>query len=247
MDFLSVIIPTYNSEKTIKRCLASLFRQNYRNFEICIIDGCSTDGTLSILSNDYSHFNNLRILVSPDKGIYDAMNKGIKAANGNWIYFLGSDDEVFDESVFSDIFSLDIHSEVEFIYGNIFSRGKTLWSEGSQVYDGSFDQKKILTKNICHQSIFYRKSLFDRLGCYKSKYIICADWEINLRFLSRTKSIFVDKIIAIFHEDGLSSKKTDPIFGRDFKFLKVKFLIERFFYDLNYNFIERIYSKNFIK
>jgi glycosyltransferase involved in cell wall biosynthesis len=232
MNFLSVIIPTYNSEKTIERCLVSLFQQSYKNFEICIIDGCSTDDTLNILNKDYFHVINLRIFSSPDKGVYDAMNKGVKVANGDWLYFLGSDDEIFDENVFLDILSLEIHPKTGIIYGNVLSKDKTPWSEESQVYDGFFDYKKLFKQNISHQSIFYRKTLFEKFGYYESKYIVCADWEINLRFYVRTRSIFVDRIIAIFYGDGLSSKTSDISFGRDSKFLRVKFLIEYFFFYL---------------
>jgi len=85
MPYLSIIIPTYNCENTISNCLNSILTQSYVDFEILIIDGASKDTTLEILKK-YDD-KRLKIVSEPDKGIYDAMNKGLKIANGNWIYF----------------------------------------------------------------------------------------------------------------------------------------------------------------
>lgn len=100
MFFLSVIIPTYNSENTIEKCLDSLLAQTFKDFEICIIDGGSLDNTLTIATCYRTQFKNIRIVSEPDEGVYDAMNRGIDFASGKWLYFLGSDDKVFDPFVF---------------------------------------------------------------------------------------------------------------------------------------------------
>jgi glycosyltransferase involved in cell wall biosynthesis len=209
---LSVIIPTYNSQLSIERCLDSLAAQNYQDFEVYLIDGGSSDRTLAIASDYRSHLPWLRIISEPDKGTYDAMNKGIDAVQGRWIYFMGSDDEIYDENVFFDIFNSSSIDKYEFIYGDVLVSGDTNWAKSGQLYDGYFDLEKILTKNICHQSIFYRKSLFERWGRYSTKYPICADWDINIRFFSRTNPLYVDRTIANFYSGGLSSKAcSDPM------------------------------------
>ncbi|MBW4668545.1 MAG: glycosyltransferase [Cyanomargarita calcarea GSE-NOS-MK-12-04C] len=220
MSFLSVIIPTYNSSETIERCLNSLICQTYQKFEICVLDGGSSDGTIAKVNNFHDHFKNIKIVSEPDKGVYDAMNKGIDLAEGKWLYFMGSDDEIFDKDVFLDISNTPVLKKHGIIYGNTYISDDTSWAKAGQVYDGYFDIKKLLTKNICHQAIFYRKELFQRFGKYKLQYPVCGDWEINLRFFSKTDSIYLDRIIAKFYGGGLSSKpENDPI-GHDLKKLR---------------------------
>jgi glycosyltransferase involved in cell wall biosynthesis len=220
MAFLSVIIPTFNSERTIARCLNSIIFQTYQNFEICIIDGGSSDKTIDKVSNFRSHFKNIRIISEPDKGTYDAMNKGITMAQGDWLYFLGSDDEVLDEDVFADVFNNPISRKCEMLYGNVHVHGDTSWAKAGQLYDGLFDLEKLFSKNICHQAIFYRKELFQWWGNYKIKYPICADWDLNIRFFSRTQSIYLDRTIANFYGGGLSSRAIDDPIGTDLEYLR---------------------------
>lgn len=226
MVFLSVIIPTYNSEKTIERCLNSLVVQTYQNFEICILDGGSSDATVTKVNNFRSYFKNIRIVSEPDQGVYDAMNKGIDIAQGDWLYFLGSDDELFDKDVFSDIFNTPTSKKHGIIYGSAYVCDDTSWAKAGQVYDGLFDIRKLLLKNICHQAIFYKKELFQRFGKYKIQYSVCADWEINLRFFSKSESIYLDRIIANFYGGGLSSKADDDLLGRDIEKLRKQTLKE---------------------
>ena len=226
MSFLSVVIPTYNSERTIERCLSSLISQTYCDFEICIIDGASSDGTVTKANNFRSYFNHIRIVSEKDKGTYDAMNKGIDIAQGDWIYFLGSDDEIHDENVFSDIFKITPAKNCEIIYGNVRINGDTPWAKDGQIYDGEFNIKQLLTKNICHQAIFYKKKLFNKLGKYNLRYPVCADWELNFRFFPRAKSKYLDRTIANFYGGGISSEPViDPI-GKDLEGLRKKALIE---------------------
>jgi len=220
MVILSVIIPTYNSEKTIQRCLNSIIYQNFQNFEICIIDGASLDQTVSKVSNFRSNFKNIKIVSEPDQGVYDAMNKGIDIAQGDWLYFLGSDDEVFDKDVFLDIFNISLPKRCGMIYGNAYVHDDTLWAKAGQVYDGLFDIRKILSRNICHQAIFYKKELFQRFGKYKLQYSVCADWELNIRLFPKTEAIYLDRIIAKFYGGGLSTTANDDLIGRDLKALK---------------------------
>jgi len=212
MPLLSIIIPTYNSERTIERCLESLVCQTFQDFEICVIDAASSDRTIAQVNRFRSRLRNIRIFSELDQGIYDAMNKGIDIAQGDWLYFLGSDDEVFDSQVFSDIFKTPIPEKSSIVYGNVHIEGDTLWSQGDRIYDGAFDAEKIISKNICHQSIFYRKTLFQKFGKYKLEYPVCADWELNLRFFLRSEPIYLDRTIAKFYGGGHSSKASnDPI------------------------------------
>lgn len=226
MTFLSVIVPTYNSEKTIERCLNSMVSQTYQDFEICILDGGSQDKTLSEICKFRSTFSNIRIISEPDKGVYDAMNKGIDISRGDWLLFLGSDDEIADKEVFADVFSSSIVRKNKVIYGNTYINDDTAWAKAGQIYDGLFDLRKLLSKNICHQAIFYSKDLFERFGKYKTQYVVCADWEINLRFYSRTQFHYLDRTISIFHGGGLSSEIADDLMACDIEKIRQRTLRE---------------------
>jgi len=95
--FFSIIIPTYNSSATISVALNSIIKQSYQNFEVIIVDGLSNDNTISIISQFQD--DRIKIFSEKDKGVYDAMNKGINYANGKWIYFMGSDDYFYDNTI----------------------------------------------------------------------------------------------------------------------------------------------------
>src|SRR5215216_6167566 len=119
LPLLSIIIPTYNSEKTLSCCLQSVLNQTFKDFEILIIDGLSSDNTINVIKG----YNNskIRVYSEKDKGIYDAMNKGIEKSAGEWLYFLGSDDQFFNEYVLEAIFqgNKDILKHSDYVYGNV--------------------------------------------------------------------------------------------------------------------------------
>jgi glycosyltransferase involved in cell wall biosynthesis len=230
MPFLSIIIPTYNSEKTIERCLTSLSSQTFQDFEICIIDGASSDSTITKVNKFRSDHDRLRIISEKDKGTYDAMNKGIDIARGEWIYFLGSDDEMYDKNVLADVFSNIPAKNCGMIYGNVRINGDTSWAKDGQIYDGEFQVEKILARNICHQAIFYRKKIFNKLGKYNICYPVCADWELNLRFFPSTNPRYLDRIIANFYSGGISGENVKDPIGDRLKLLRKKFVFEYNFY-----------------
>lgn len=207
---LSVIIPTYNSQETIKNCIESLIYQTYTDYEVLIMDGESQDNTLEIIRS----FNDDRIIISSkkDKGVYDAMNKGIVCSKGEWLYFLGSDDKLYDENVFENIFKEVRISNPDIIYGDAY------FVTNKCFYAGEFSRERLVNeRNICHQSIFYKKKLFERLGYYNLEFFINADWDFNIRCFSTPD--FKIKYIAlpiVYYNDltGLSSngRQTDMKF-----------------------------------
>lgn len=204
MPHFSIIIPTYNSENTLSKCLDSILNQSFIDYEILIMDGKSTDSTLSIAQN-YND-SRIKILSEPDQGIYDAMNKGITIANGRWLYFIGSDDSFYQSSVLQEVFETINHTDLSVVYGNVSING--------QIYDGRFDYKKIQSKNICHQAIFYSRKLLVSLGEYNLKYNVFSDYDLNLKwfFHNKYRSIYVDKIIANYSANGFSTKYHDTFY-----------------------------------
>ena len=215
---ISIIVAVFNGVKTIEKTISSVLGQTYNNFELVIIDGGSTDGTIRIL--EQIHNPALSWRSEPDKGIYDALNKGIERATGEWLYFLGADDELYNKKVLKSLFGSQGFENADFFYGNV----KIVAHKG--LYDGEFDYKKLLIKNISHQAIFYNKNIFQKVGKYNLKYKSHADWDFNLRCFEN-KEIrlkYTDKIIASFAEGGASSNYDIPFLKESLLPRKLKFL-----------------------
>lgn len=212
MKKLSIIIPTFNSGETLARALKSILIQTFTDFELLIIDGLSIDNTVNIAKG----FNDERIKIysEKDNGIYDAMNKGISIANGEWLYFLGSDDTIYDNNVLYEIYSIVTSSKYDVIYGDVMS------SRFNGRYDGMFTIDKILKQNICHQSIFFHKNVFKKTGNFKKEYKSYADWDHNMRwFLSNNlKHKYIDIIVANYADGGFSSINNDDLFSNEKNF-----------------------------
>jgi glycosyltransferase involved in cell wall biosynthesis len=206
---LSIITACLNAALTIEASIKSVLDQSFNDFEYIIIDGASSDVTLDIIKK-FSSVNKIKAISEPDNGIYDAMNKGLKLATGEWIYFLGSDDVFFDRTILERIFSTS-YDGAEVVYGNV----KYLHAE--IFYDGAFNQEKISLKNICHQSIFFRKRLFDKMGLFNLKYKLYADHEFNIRWLgAQIPSVFINETVAVYNERGISGRALDEAFVKDF-------------------------------
>lgn len=211
--YFSIIIPTYNSGNILIDCLESIFQQTYTDFEVWIIDGCSNDHTIEIAKTFQKKYQQLNILSEIDAGIYDAMNKGIDLAKGEWLYFIGSDDTVMSNDVLDNVFKSIQMNEYDFFYGNVKFRNKNI------IYGQKFDINKLLfQKNICHQSIFYKRSLFSKVGLFNIKYPLWADWDFNIRcFKNDTIKIGYDEIIVANYNDltGKSSLEFDNVFQKE--------------------------------
>lgn len=209
MILFSIIIPTFNSAQIVPECLESILNQSFKAFEILIIDGGSTDNTLEIIKNFDDE--RIKILSEPDNGIYDAMNKGIKMAKGEWLYFIGSDDTLYDKEVLETVHEKINNNKVDVIYGNV------LMMQSGVINDGEFDFVKIQTDPICHQAIFYNKSVFISFGSYNLKYNVFADADFNLKwfFSDKHKHLYIDRIIAKYAETGYSAIQKDPNFYND--------------------------------
>lgn len=199
---VSIIIVVYNAHSTLDATIQSVLLQTYKAREIVVIDGGSTDGTLDILErhqHELAYFKSER-----DNGIYDAMNKGIKAASGEWLYFLGSDDVFMNPDVLTDIFkTADIYSS-DMLYGNVRFRSN------SELFGGSRTYRELIGKNINHQSIFYRKNLFDVVGYYNLRYKVLADYDLNLRAFQDEKILkkYVPIDVCLFNNKGGTSNIT---------------------------------------
>ncbi len=205
---ISIITPTLNAGKTLEACILSVVNQTYLNKEYMIIDGLSTDGTLGIVKKYADIYPYIKWISEKDEGIYDAMNKGIDLSSGEWIYFLGADDSFYSDSVLDDIFNQEGISNLDVIYGNV------QWDAAEREYDGPFSKLDLLRKNICHQAIFTRKSVFDKIGKFDTNYQIWADWVFNMKWfnIKYIRHRYINKIIAKYGREGTSSNNYDSYF-----------------------------------
>jgi len=204
---VSIITVCYNSAGYIEEAIKSVLKQTYDNIEYIIVDGKSTDRTLSVI-NEYKEKIS-RIISEPDKGIYDAMNKGIRYATGDIIYFLNADDRLYDANVISDIadrFFKD--NSIELLYGKVkpVDVPKEL-SNIKKIYQPTIIKKKtdFLRNSICHQAIFAKKDVFNKVGVFNINYKIYADYDWLLRvFNANIKMQFYDRFIAYYYYQGKS-------------------------------------------
>lgn len=212
---ISVITPVFNAASAIERTLLSVINQRYTSVEHVIIDGGSRDGTLNVIRDYQQNFSHIRLFTGKDEGLYDAINKGLDRVQGDWIHILGAGDTFHDEFVLMNLHEAGCFSEEQVVYGNVLIQGDTPWAKDQTVYDGPFNLEKLLTKNICHQAIFYPRSTVSRLGYYDPSYTITSDWDYNVRCFAAYRFFFTDRVIAIFHGGGKSSGVDEKSFATD--------------------------------
>lgn len=212
---ITIITPTYNSAATINRLIDSIRTQRFRDFEHLILDGQSSDNTVSILQQYASEVPNVTLIVEKDKGIYDAMNKGIDKAKGKWLFFIGSDDYLYTDDVLSKIADvIKGNNSLQLIYGDVW------FEKFNRVYDGYFSTNKLLSQNVCHQSIFYHRDLFHKLGQFDLQYKNCADYQFNLLcwLNPEVNMMYTPLVVSFFSEGGVSTTNTDWEFKNNFPY-----------------------------
>ncbi|HMK24618.1 MAG TPA: glycosyltransferase family 2 protein [Chitinophagaceae bacterium] len=204
---LSIIIPTFNAAHNLRELLPVIARQTFQQYEILILDNFSTDGTPGIIKERQAGDTRIRYISEQDKGIYHAMNNGIELAKGDWVYFMGSDDSFYDTNVLSVVAS-NFDKEYDIVYGNV------MWVPDHIIEQGEWGYKELLGRNINHQRIFYKRSLFQQYGAYDLRYKIAADHALNIRLFCNpeVKKKYIPSIVAAYHSGGFSAEKTDEVF-----------------------------------
>lgn len=206
---ISIITPSYNRAEMIVDAVESVLSQDFQSFEHIIVDGGSTDGTLEILQQ-YPH---LKVIGGADKGMYDALNKGLDIAAGEIIGFLNSDD-MYAENVFTAVAENFVDSAVFAVAGRavVFSESP----DGKiEVVDNYFPEYERLMEDSTigsnfFNAWFFRRSMFNQIGKFNPDYKIVGDRDFMFRFaLSNLKYIIIDKLVYKYrmHEDSLTFDK----------------------------------------
>lgn len=199
---LSIITINYNDSIGLEKTFRSVFNQNYRDFEYIVVDGNSTDNSKQIIEQ-YS--NQIHTWISePDSGVYNAMNKGIEIANGTYLLFLNSGDQLANKEVLENV--IPLLDETEIIYGNLIYSKKGI-PDNVFVPPSKISLTYFINFFLPHPSTFIKKSVFSKVGFYTEKFKIISDWEFFLKAIIVNKASYkhIDYIITDFDNSGISS------------------------------------------
>lgn len=186
---ISIITVCYNSEKTIEETIKSVLEQTYTNYEYLIIDGKSKDNTLTIVKKYEKNFNGkLKIVSEKDKGLYDAMNKGIKLSTGDIIGIINSDDLLANKNVFKKIIDKFEKTNCDAVYSDlIFLDEKTMTIP---IRNFIAHKYKKGGWHPPHPTLYLKKGIYNKIGYFNLKYKIAADLDLMLRIINSNKYKF---------------------------------------------------------
>jgi len=216
---ITVITVCRNAQKEIAKTISSVLTQEYEDIEYIIVDGASTDGTCEVVKKAISG-QDVTFISEPDKGLYDAMNKGIELSRGDYLIFMNAGDEFLDSKVtgdFADKLDCDI------VYGNaVRVRDK---EENIEGYKGIFKELRLFLcgRMMCHQAMFIKASVLKKYK-YDLDYKITADFNFAVKvYALGYKYKYIDRTVCRFdNTDGLSSRisNNDIMRAEDDKTLK---------------------------
>lgn len=240
--FFTIITPCFNSEKTIEKTLQSVLNQTYQNFEYIIIDGGSTDDTLSIIESYKEKFaEKLTVVSEKDNGIYDAMNKGIKLAKGELVGIVNSDD-FYEIDALENIVNEYQNEKYAVYYGML-----RVLAEGKEQSILFYNQQFLKQQMINHPSCFVTKAVYDDFGVYSSDYKSAADYEFMLRISREAEVVFkpVYKIISNFSSGGMSNSmlgmQETYIIKKKYDIISTKVYLFKRMYCMVLNLFKKVY------
>lgn len=213
---ISIITATYNSESSISTAVASLMQQDYPDIEWIIVDGASKDKTIEII--DASYKGNLKLISERDKGIYDALNKGVKLATGDLIGFVHSDDYLAGPEVISEIAKLFSDKNVDGVYGDLQYVDKQNTQKVIRYWKSEDFKKSLLKKGWmpAHPTLFLKREVYEKHGYFNLDYSIAADYDLMLRIFSDKDLNFryLPQIITKMRVGGASNRSLKNIFRK---------------------------------
>jgi len=202
---VSVIVATYNAGRTIERCLASIVSQSSQVWELILIDGSSSDETMTIIER-FSHHITYAIS-EPDTGIYDAWNKALARARGRYVCFLGADDAFADDEAIASLLEAIGDRSFDLVSSRcrwIDAMGNTLGEGG-----GGWDFGRIGPRMpLCHPGLWHARVLFERHGSFDTSYRITGDLDFLLRLPASTRALHVDRVTVDVENAGISRAQT---------------------------------------
>ena len=221
---ISIITSTYNSKEALPSALESIKKQDYDDIEHIIIDGASTDGTIELIKEYVNSNANAQYISESDKGIYDALNKGIEKATGDYIGILHSDDLLASNTIISTIVNKLKAEKTDCIYGDLKYVAKDDIDKVIRNWvSGEFTKKKLHRGWMPpHPTLFVKKELFEKYGTYDLQFRIAADYDFMTRILSNGVSIsYLPEVVTLMRVGGESNKSIKNIWKKSMEDLKV--------------------------
>ncbi|MDD3079177.1 MAG: glycosyltransferase family 2 protein [Paludibacter sp.] len=203
---LSIITINYNNASGLEKTIKSVIAQTFKDFEYLIVDGDSRDNSVQIIETLLKNSDCTFSFVSePDDGIYNAMNKGIKKAKGEYCLFLNSGDELISGSVLNDVFNVMQQPTADILIGNELRDNHIIKTKFPVTF---FD---LYSSSLPHQSTFIRRELFYRVGFYNENFKIVSDWEFWLKsiIIFNCSVIKIDFLIANYNITGISNSEIE--------------------------------------
>lgn len=201
---VSIITVCFNAQDTIEETVKSAVSQTYTDIEYIVVDGASSDNTVSIIKQFQEKIG---VFISePDNGVYEAMNKGVSLATGDIVFFLNSGDVFFNNEVVKNVVEIFRKKDANIVFGDVvvldpetgFTKVKS-----HQLADKVF----FYHDTICHQAMFAKRSLFENYGAFDTRYRISADyeWLLRVKYGHHAEAMYTSLIISIFRLGGISS------------------------------------------
>lgn len=198
---ISIVITTLNGGKTLEQCLGSIGNQSFKDYELVIVDGGSSDSTMAIINSHKPLCTKIQVI--PKIGLYAGLNAGVRLSSGEWLYFIGCDDRLASDNTLAEVslYLSNIDKSVKVAAGSV------TYADSKYVMPPSFGSPLFMKFILHHQGTFYRREVFE--GSYYNEALkISSDYEFNLKLaLSHTPYVKMDVTVAIYGEEGVSSRQ----------------------------------------
>lgn len=201
---LTVITVVYNNVRDIERTITSVIRQTYPQIEYIVIDGSSTDGTVDVIKRYGEHIS--QWISEPDKGIYDAMNKGLSRATGDYVLFMNSGDEIYAEDTVAQVFASAPNADIYYGETEMYDEDWQSLGLRRHAIPAQFNWQSFrFGMSISHQAIYIRRSI---AGCYDPRYQLSADVDWIISAAKKAKKIVnSQRLVAKYLVGGMSKKR----------------------------------------
>lgn len=213
---LSIITVNKNNAAGLERTIQSVINQTFKDFEYIIIDGASTDSSVEVIKK---YANKIDYWISePDRGIYNAMNKGIKVAKGEYLLFLNSGDWLVDDKVLEEVFSIGFEEDI--VYGDLLIDEKEI-----KYYPDKITLLYFFRDTLPHPGSLIKKEVFNYTGLFNENFVIASDYDFFLKALIKynVSYLHLKTVITVFLTNGISSKNYDIALKEKKEILKLNF------------------------
>jgi glycosyltransferase involved in cell wall biosynthesis len=218
---ISLITVSYNSGATIKDSIESVLRQDYHNIEYIIVDGKSKDNTVDIIKSFEGKIS--KWISEPDKGIYDAMNKGLKMATGEVVGMLNSDDFYYNNTILAQVAHAFEDESLDAVFGNLIFVDPNDLKKTVRTYSSKDWHPKKFARGFmpAHPTFFVRRKYYEQFGLFKTDYKIASDYEmlIRLLYVNKLKYKYLPITMVVMRKGGVSSNgiKSNIVLNNEIK------------------------------